>query len=290
MQCKEIQILIANGEALDSQSNAHAQSCPDCRTLQAFESRLADNLASLRAVEPPAYLKEKLQSAIEPAFPKKKKVGRLLYLGSGLAAAGLGLLLLFGSPQRAEGAESAFHRMEGQFKKLSSLHMIVKWRPGNGNVEDGPMRQVYELWWRPGAWREKSPSVQGGDRLKLQEGGGIVYRRLDPTTGKIWVANEVAKQPDDFSLAGIAGQYIGGPTKFERSFPGTGHETIVATNDGGWSRIVFDVDTNTELPRSATKEYLDGNRSWQVSGSLLFECNKPAPAATFEPSDLLPRP
>lgn len=284
MQCKDVQFLLANGEPLDEQASLHHATCAECASFAAFEARLVDDVSQWRSDPPSPYLRGQIRAAL--MAKREKPTKRILLWASGLAAATLGVVLLLALPQNASGAETAYRRMEAKVAQVGTLHMTVLWKQDKGT---GGLEKVYELWWKPGAWREKSPAGQGGDRLKLQKTDGIVYHRYDPESKTVIDAREQAPQPSDFSLQGIAGAYMDPPKRFERQWPTPQTELIIATNEGSWSRIVFSVDPKTELPFHAEKQNRNAD-GWEETGVLDFEFNRPIPDRTFQPADLKPRP
>ncbi len=151
--------------------------------------------------------------------------------------------------------------MLGRAREVGSVHLVVRWRPGKGNPEDDPLRKQYELWWRPGVGREKWEG--SAPSLKREENDGIEFYRFDPASNQVASYVETEKQPDyrAFDLASFAKDYMDKPTRFEQ--PST--TRIVATNGGGWSRMVFTLDAKTGLPTRAEKQF-PRSKTWLESG------------------------
>ncbi|CAN5619861.1 hypothetical protein BH11ARM2_BH11ARM2_34910 [soil metagenome] len=121
--------------------------------------------------------------------------------------------------------------------------------------------------------------------MKLAGEDGITFYRYDPQTGKVESAREVAAQPDyrSFDLATFAGQYMDTPARFEQPSP----REIVATNGGGWSRMVFTLDPATGLPTHAEKQSLEDG-TWTDSGEMEMGFDEAISEARFSPEDLMP--
>lgn len=274
MRCEELQTKIAVHDALSADEIRHAESCPDCREFAHFNGTLSARLDGWR--EEPTVLRPRATRRMGVRSP------RLAFTGVGLAA--LLTVALVALPTRSPArpsAQAAYQRMIHQTEIVRSVHLVVNWRPGKGNPEDGPLGKVYELWWRPGAWRESRPGAQPS--LKRTEDGSVMFYRYDPASRSVTSYREIAPQMDyrTFDLATFATQYMDKPTRFEQP----NATTIVAINGGGWSRMVFTVDPVTSLPSHATKQFRSGTH-WETSGELEMEFNGAVPDARFDPADL----
>ena len=225
-----------------------------------------------------------MAGAIPASCPPAARPARraLALAGLGLTAA---LALAVALPTRAN-AQTAYRKMLLRVREVGSVHLIVRWRPGNGNVADGPMRQTEELWWRPGAWRETWE--RGRPKIKLAGKEGITFYRYDPGTRRVESYREVAPQRDyrHFDLADFAKDYMAPPTHFEQPSP----TTLVATNAEGWSRMTFTLDPATGLPTHAVKESKDLRGAWTSAGELDLEFDRPIPDARFDPENLREKP
>lgn len=263
MPCKDLQTKIALRDALTADERRHAESCPECTAFATFDADLGERLTHWR--DP--------KRDPQPR-PVPVRRFRLAYAGAGLAAALV--LVAVALPTRVS-AKEAYLRMLGQAGQVRSVHLVVRWRNGSA-----PLRQTYELWWRSGAWREKWEGLRPS--LKLSGTEGITFYRFDPRTGKVQAAHESAEQSDfrSFDLAKFATQYMDTPTRFAKPSP----TRVVATNAGGWSRMIFTIDPATGLPTHAEKQALKG-ATWQESGEIDLEFDRPIPEDRFAPESLM---
>ena len=271
MPCKELQTKIAVHDPLTPDERRHAETCSECAAFAAFDATLGARLEGWR--DPGA----------APVRRSPARPFRLAYAGVGLAAA-----LAFAAlaiPARSTAA-TAYRRMLGRIHRVHSVHLVVAWRPGDGRPQDGPPRRVYELWWKPGAWREAGEGARPS--LKRVEPDGLMFYRYDPETRRVERMHEVAAQPDfaTFDLASFAGRYMDAPARFEQPSP----TTIVATNAGDWSRMVFTVDPATGLPTHAEKQSRGVGGAWSMAGRLDMAFDAPIPAVRFAPEDLIEAP
>ena len=282
MHCEQIQIQISSANALDAQVEEHLQSCANCREFHRFSNEIVSKVSNIDipAMSPRVYEQVKAR--------RSKPRSKVVEFGLGLASVGLAVLVV-GAMLSGGKAEAAYRQMRTQMTKVTSVHMTIYWRPGQGNVEDGALQRIYDLWWQPGAWREKASRREGGDRLQVAEGTGIKFYRYDETSKKVESSQEANMNPSDFSLEMVAKQYMDTPAKFEESPLDDKTNLIIAINKGGWSRMKFYVDSSTHLPYKADKEY-QTNGTWKTSGHFDFEFNRSIPKSMFDPSDLVPRP
>lgn len=267
MLCKDLQTKIAVHDPLTPDERQHFQTCPECAAYAAFDAGLGDRLAQWR------------DPGVAPRRRSPARRFRLAVAGLGLAAALTFAVLAL--PTRST-ADTPYTRMLNRARVVDSVHLVVRWRPGNGRVEDGPMRKVYELWWKPGAWREAGEGRPPS--LKRQEPDGLMFYRVDPASGKVRAYRETAKQPDyrAFDLKAFAGTYMDSPTRVEQP----SRTRIVTTNAGDWSRMVFTLDPATELPTHAEKQSRDSHGAWTTAGELDMEFDGEIPDARFTPEDL----
>ena len=272
MPCKPIQTKLAVHDPLIPSEDRHTQECPDCAAYAAFDAALEERLEGWRDPGPLAFRRR---------IPARSV--RLAYVGLVAVTVLFGVLAL---PVRSPGETplAAYRRMLLQVRGVRRLHLVVRWRPGAGRVEDGPIRTVEELWWKPGAWREERPGAS--PILKLASKDGIAFYRYDPKAGKVRKAVERAAQTDyrTFDLASFAEVYMATPTRFERPAP----DTLVATNAGDWSRMIFTLDPRTGLPTRAAKEFRTSGGAWARSGELILEFDGAIPQSRFDPAGLRP--
>lgn len=285
MHCEQIQIEISSGSILDGPTQEHVKSCASCSEFERFSKEISSKAHQMNIPEMSSNVYENLKQSQRrrPGILASTKI--LVGLASGTAVFLVAGLMLNGGK-----AEAAYGRMRAQIAKVKSVHMTIFWRPGNGNVEDGELQKIYELWWRPGAWREQASQREGGDRLQIADGtGGIQFYRYDSASKRVLSSQEANMRPSDFSLETVAKTYMDTPVAFDESSVDANTKLIVAINRGGWSRIKFFVDRTSNLPFKADKEYKT-NGTWKVSGHFDFEFNRPIPNSMFEPSDLAPKP
>lgn len=275
MSCESIQVEICSGEHLSSEAKQHLQACPYCKGLAEFESSLTSRLSELYEVAPPEYLNGRIASGLRQRSRPRFWSGAWFATAGAFATAVLVFLLLGSGGQ----AEAAYLRMLTRARLVRTAHVTVT-ALGRG--------KVYELWWQPGAWREKSPSDLGGDRLKLQQAEGLMFYRYEPTTGKLLIAHEIGDQLKSFELKDVAAAYMGTPATFQETNR-AGREVIEANDAFAHSRLEFTVDPSTGLPTEADKQHREGG-AWATSYHLSFEFNKPLPAGIFLVSDLPPKP
>ena len=272
MPCRPVQTKLVVHDPLTPSEARHAHECPACAAYAAFDAALEGRLEGWR--DPGPLLLRRRTAA---------RSVRLAYVGLAAAAVLFGLLAL---PVRspAETPQAAYRRMLLQVGQVRRLHLVVRWRPGEGRVEDGPIRTVEELWWKSGAWREERPS--GLPTLKLADADGIAFYRYDPKSGKVRKGIEVSPQMDyrTFDLAKFAAVYMATPTRFERPAP----DTLVATNAEDWSRMIFTLDPGTGLPTRAVKEFRTPGGAWARSGELILEFDRAIPESRFDPATLRP--
>lgn len=265
MLCKDLQTKLAVHEELTPAELHHTETCPACAEFAAFDSRLEARVADWR---------------IPLGMPNRRTAARpyrLAYAGLGLAAAlTLAVLAL---PARSS-AQEVYRQMLTRVRTVKTVHLVVQWRE-DGPLEKNPLRKVYELWWKPGAWREQWKSNRPS--LKLKEADGLNFYRFDPGSGEVQKMGETGPQEDfaTFDLAKFANQYMATPTQFEQPTP----TKLIATNAGGWSRMIFTLDPSTGLPTHATKLFKDG-KDWKVSGEISLDLDLPVEESHFDPSSL----
>lgn len=265
MQCKDLQTKLAVNETLTPDEQRHVDACSECAQFAAFDATLEPRLADWRV---PA---EALgRRTVRAPF-------RLAYAGAGLAAALT--LAVIALPSRSNAQES-YRKMLGRIRTARSVHMTVLWR-NDGPIEKNPLEKRYELWWKPGAWREQWK--QERPSLKLKEADGVQFYRFDPKSNTVQHMNETSKQDDfaNFDLLRFADKFMATPTQFAQPTP----TTLIATNAGNWSRMVFTLDPATGLPTHATKMYSNGH-VWEVSGEIDLELNLPVDEGMFDPKSL----
>lgn len=268
MRCDELQNKIAVHDPLDETERRHVAACAECAALARFDEELSIRLQGWR--DP---------GVVPGRRPHPIRSPRWALAGAGLVAALTVAVLALPGPASAK---AAYRRMIGRVREVRTVHLVVRWRPGNGNAEDGPMRQTEELWWRPGAWRETWE--RGRPKLKLAGADGITFYQYDPETRRVESSREVAPQRDyrHFELADFAKDYMAPPARFEQPSP----TTLIATNAGDWSRMTFTLDAATGLPTHAVEEHRGRGNVWEAAGELDLRFDEALPDSLFTPEGL----
>jgi hypothetical protein len=280
MQCEKIQIEISSGTTLAATAASHLASCATCQEYARVEAGLSEEARRIYGQPVPDDLRERIRNRIVDGLPaKRSRSGWSWLAASAVTAALLSLLLLGGSGR----AEAAYRQMLGKISEVASAHLTLT------QMDAGPSgRKVYELWWKRGAWREKSPADQGGDRLKLQMPGGLMYYHYDPQERRVTEVHEVGTQIQSFDVKGLQGVFMPAATSYEMR-QANDHSTTIMVMRGNQERMVFATDSVTGLPLTAAHQFLQSG-GWKTSQLFAFDFNNKVSDQVFEPSGLMPKP
>lgn len=273
MQCEQIQIEMSSAQTLSPSVKQHIETCADCQGVSRFNQEIAQKMKQIDIPNPSTELFDRIRSA-RPNRRLTLRASTKLVAGFAAAAA---LTVAFFTLSGGS-AEAAYRQMANSLTRAKTVHF---------SLFSKDAKKVYELWWRPGAWRESAAPDLGGERLKLTANDGVEFYRYQD--GAVQKMKEMAPQPTEFTLEAIADRLMDPPAKFESQVVDAQTETITATNKGGWSRIIFRVDRVSHLPLHGQHQSL-GNGVWTNDGSFDFEFNKPISDDKFDPKSLVPRP
>jgi len=288
MHCNHAQLEVSIQDSLTDGAARHLATCVACDEFDRFQRLITTEARAWRDEAPSVTLRTRIENRLADRQSARRSAvplgWRALALGAGLTAV-VGGVLFFGVPRSAE---AAYQVMLLRVSRVATVHYTLYGR--RSAASEGPLVKIDELWYKHGAWREKSSPDRGGDRLKLQAAEGLTYSHFDPTQGKVVTMQESAEQVSKFSVREIAEQFLGAPGHYDVRNIDPAAEEITVSSADGWSRVRFLVDPATELPSAGDKQFFSRSAGWVTSAHFEVEFNMPIPARVFDPADLEPKP